>query len=234
MASKTSITPSDIVYGLSEATLRRYGKLVKSFTFDPEDLYERAITAGRVEQFYREPLDLTESKLLEDRKLLPMLAWNRTNLIPSPLNGRVARWACDAHGSTHFDSALCEFTFNFTYYSTNMPELEQFELDWNLQRGLREIASVKLYTSKDFDPFEYSVIWEPELQSINFSLDNNYYKSLTGTAKISGAFVSFINMPEDEIGNIIKDIRIGVFDCDGNELIDEAFKPITIEKENNG
>lgn len=230
MASKTSITPSDVIYGLSEAISKKYRRLVNSFVFDPEEMYERAITAGRVEQFYREPINLDDKQIFQDRKLLPMIAWNRTNLIPHQANGRPNRFACDAHGETNFVTTLCEFTFNFTYYSTNMIELEQFELDWNLQRGLREVATIKLYTSDDMPPFEYSVIWENELQSINFSLESNYYKSLSGTAKISGSFVSFINLPEEEIGNLIKEIRFSVFDCYGNEIIDEAFKPITAQE----
>ena len=163
-----------------------------------------------------------------------MIAWNRTNLIPHSANGRAMQFSCNAHGDTKFSTALCEFTFNFTYYSTNMIELEQFELDWNLQKGLREVVEINLYTSSDMPPFVYSVIWEPELQSINFSLDSNYYKSLTGSAKIAGSFVSFINLPDDEIGNLIKKIRFSVFDCYGNEIIDEAFKDITEKEVING
>ena len=226
--SKTSITPTDIIHALSQAVLSKCKKTIHSFVFDPEEMYERAITAGRVEQFYREPIDLDQKKIFEDRKLLPMLAWNRTNLIPSALNGRPNRLYCDVHGNTDFSTALCEFTFNFTYYSTNMIELEQFELDWNLQLGLRKIATIKIYTSKEdsIPPFEYSIIWENELQSINFSLDQNYYKSLTGSGKISGSFASFINLPEDQLPTI-KEIRFSVYDCDGNEIIYDSFKPIT-------
>lgn len=203
------LSPVDIVGQLNEQITGAY-PFIKSVVFDPNLEYQSSVIHNRVVH------DLTGSPAVKNQTF-PLLSWNRSALKPSPL-GRVASFVAIGNSGKYYNTSfnVCALDYKFALISTNMPDIERFEVDWYSQKGIRQISSVKV-AIPDLGTFDFSVIWELSLEDLSFNAEGNYYKTLVGMAHISGTIFSADLVNEDDLP-IIKQIDFRILDCRGNPL----------------
>lgn len=225
---RLDVNPSTVIYALNEAISKKY-PFIKSKVFTPGMDYVDSIIAGRnidLMNFKRNGVRDLDSKA----GLLPMLSWDRSVLRKAEGLGRpgLARARCELDVATQtFSHFAGKIDYNFQIFTTNMNDAERFELDWYVGKGLRNIDKVVINLGEKFGQFTYGIVWEQELQSLDWSLEGNYYKSIGGTSSIQGSFLS-LNVDHDSKGKsegVIKNISMQILDCNGNPVLDDIIIP---------
>lgn len=218
-----NILPVNILAALNKAILSRYPRL-KQAVFDPNLGYITSIHNNRMSNLYHDP-----GEIKKDITQLPMLAWSRTAIKPLNRPFQVTEGNKE-DGFTTLDATIVEFEYQFVVFTTNTEDLELIELDWALRKGLRQLKTITINT--ELGPFEYGVIWSDELNDLSFSVDVNYYKSLSGSCKITGPVISIDETPQNLIDSIIESVEFSINDCrNGSDLYNRV---ITEEGNKNG
>lgn len=216
-------SPSVVIQFLNESIRKRY-PFIKSIVFSAEQTYEDSIVAGRTID-YSIWQDKARYLNPEQKNLLPMLSWTRSILQKND-TGLGRRFQIQEHIQSEnknikADSFVGQLNYTFNIYTTNMNDVERFEIDWYTGKGLKNLLNtINVNLGPDLGVFSYSLIWEENLDSIDWSLEGNYYKSLSGSAKINGTFLSVeqrINDPESNIGRIY-DIEFEMLDCNARQI----------------
>jgi hypothetical protein len=150
--------------------------------FDPYLSYETAVTGLRN---YKTNIDLSKSTVF------PILAYNRTTLVPSEgLNLRATEWRAkfvDGDTGTQYVATLGQFDIDFLYIHPNEHSIERFEILYNAQLG---IQTKKLTLNLgSLGSFGYQVYWDLLNPNIQLSaIRDSYYKMISGTCRIFGPF----------------------------------------------
>jgi hypothetical protein len=211
------LLPTHVLFALNKRILNEY-KFLKSVVFDPESTYENSIMTDRMNG--RLPvIHLDENRANQ----LPMLSWNRGSF--QLVNRPNSLFEMNDNSSVQINFAVTQFEYNFTLFTTNIEELERFELEWFTKKGLRNIAIIKV-SADELGEFDYKINWQPELTSLSFSIENNYYKSISGSGTISGTFLYSQDMTQQQLNSQIREIKVQLVDCTGNDLTDESFYTI--------
>lgn len=201
------IYPADVLYALNTTILRKYS-FIKNVTFDPNLSYETTLINRRTNTVFVP--EVSEKNISE----LPMLSWNRDN---SERSGRIHYIKCSS-GLKNVDFVTAQFQYQFALFTTNVMDLEKFELDWLLRKGINSINSIGVKLKDPEEVFSFGVKWEDNLNSLTFSVDQNYYKSITGSATISGTFLVARDLTKEEVGSIIERVEFDISDCKGDQL----------------
>lgn len=218
-------SPSVVIQALNEAIKAKY-PFIKSIVFSADQSYEDSITAGRTIDY---SIWQGKAKHLnsEDKMLLPMLSWTRSILQQSS-TGLGRKFIAHETLPTPNDDLqakafIGELQYEFNIYTTNMNDIERFEIDWYTGKGLRDtFVTIKVNLGQEIGIFSYSLIWERDLSSIVWSLEGNYYKSVSGSAKISGTFAS-IEQVNKHLGRIYE-YNLQIVDCNGRTLYENTVE----------
>lgn len=210
-----NILPVNILAALNKTILSNYPRL-KQAVFDPNLGYITSVYNNRMANLYQEA-----SEIRKDISQLPMLAWSRTAVKPLNRPFQVSEGNKDT-GFTTLDATIVEFEYQFVIFTTNTEDLELIELDWALRKGLRKVRTIVINT--ELGPFEYGVVWSDELNDLSFSVDVNYYKSLSGSCKISGPLIYMGKSSENLTNSIIESVEFNINDCrNSSDLINSVI-----------
>lgn len=233
-------SPSVVIQMLNEAIRKQY-PFIKSIVFSADQTYDDSIVAGRTIDY---SVWQGKAKFIDPSKkgLLPMLSWTRSILHQSDTGlGRkfqAREYIASKEKDMKADAFIGQLDYSFNIYTTNMNDVERFEIDWYIGKGLRDkFTEIKVNLQGDLGTFSYSIIWERDLSSIDWSLEGNYYKSVAGSAKINGTFTSIeqsIKDPNSKVG-LIYGYNLQIIDCEGNMVYENEYKvdPDTKETEFN-
>jgi hypothetical protein len=136
---------------------------------------------------------------------LPLVAYKRT--IGVPVRDRLLGLRADSclvkkdEGNGTFSKwnvAYKEFDILFAYFTKDVELQERFEIAYNNGQGLSELEFFDAQLP-ELGAFRYSLEWN-DLDEFTIQEDeNNYFKSIIGSARLRGFFFSF--------DSIVKDIR---------------------------
>ena len=144
-----------------------------------------------------------------------ILLYTRSSLRPSAKMGRRThellqrRGAPDANIADTYKAAYGEFEFRFALIATDPKSIENFEVDYILEEGLKAIKTVDIDLTEideayDITDLPYHIEWL-DLEDLTVTHDGSFYKSLSGTAIVTGIFLSF----PQEVG-LIEEIHLKV------------------------
>lgn len=231
-------SPSVVIQMLNEAIRKQY-PFIKSIVFSADQTYEDSIVAGRTIDY---SVWQGKAKFIDPSKknLLPMLSWTRSILHQSDTGlGRkfqAREYILSKEKDMKADAFIGQIDYSFNIFTTNMNDVERFEIDWYTGKGLRDkFTEIRVDLKGDLGVFSYSIIWERDLSSIDWSLEGNYYKSVAGSAKINGTFTSIeqtIKDPNSKNG-LIYGYNLQMVDCEGKVLYENEYRidPTTKETE---
>jgi hypothetical protein len=138
---------------------------------------------------------------------MPMLAYKRTvaRRIEDHLLGKRASnfKACVRNSEGQlvlYNIAYVEFDILFAFFTKDIELQERFEIAYNNRQGISELQT---FVAKlpEIGDMRYSIKWN-DLDEYTIQEDeNNYFKSLIGSAKVRGWFFSFDSIAK-EIGEI--------------------------------
>lgn len=145
-----------------------------------------------------------EKKQIVDPSALPLLLFNRSTLRSSEIyarrtSHRVLHPKGDAMEQVKV--LLGEFDFRFLYVTTQMEELERFEMLYTTSSAVKNEKRFEVHIPELDDTLEYKVQWE-SLQDFELSIEDGYYKTIGAQAKVSGAFVVSTGTKIAQIQNI--------------------------------
>lgn len=207
-----SILPTHVIDSLHKFISAKY-PLVKNIVFDPQSGYETTIGQLRISQ-------AMSAKDRLKHNALPLLSWNRSNSVRAGAGRPIKATVQDSNDAwVQLDVSLSSFDYKFTFMATNMIELEQFELDYYCKTGINA-ATDAIVRIPSLGEFIFSIVWDQNLEDIVFNLENNYYKALSGTAKISGTFLTAKAADPDKLKTIIQEIGFSIKSCRGGTLPD--------------
>ena len=214
---------------LNEAIRKQY-PFIKSIVFSADQTYEDSIVAGRTIDY---SVWQGKAKFIDPSKksLLPMLSWTRSILHQSDTGlGRkfqAREYIVSKEKDMKADAFMGQLDYSFNIFTTNMNDVERFEIDWYTGKGLRDkFTEIRVNLQGDLGVFSYSIIWERDLSSIDWSLEGNYYKSISGSAKINGTFTSIeqtVKDPNSKVG-LIHGYNLQMVDCEGKVLYENDYK----------
>lgn len=214
-----SVTPTDILTILLEQIKKKY-PFIRRIQFDPQLDYESTLVhARKMRGQYSE---------IKDRAALPALGWNRSVLRTMQNLGRVHKtpsFCFEKQTRVDVKFVMTEMDYQLAVFSSNVPDIERFEVDWYLKRGVREIE--KLTISVNNEQVDYSIIWPNDCSDLTFQLEQNYYKAITASGKIVGPIISF-DIPEDpakQKNGLIESIEFTVTSCNNGEMAVEKIIP---------
>lgn len=158
---------------------------ISGIVFDPQTSYETSVAALR-----------TSSKMNDKSKensSFPFISFSRSALRPnSSLGERLKRniySQTDVAGEVdRFKFSMSEFDIPFIFYCNNASELEDFEIGYGSLEGISKTVLLPI-TIPLLGVVNYSLMWSP-IDSISFNQDSTYYKSASGSVKVSGPFIS--------------------------------------------
>ncbi|MCP4526688.1 MAG: hypothetical protein GY833_12360 [Aestuariibacter sp.] len=176
-------TPSMVVWQL----LQELGQHLPNATalFQPNLSYRDGLEALRAQN---------DKKQVFDTTALPLLLFNRSTLRSNEVFGKRSRQKIihpkDDSGTDHTQLKVLmgEFDFRFLYVTTQMEELERFEMLYSTSSAVKNEKRFKLHIPALDDYLEYKVEWE-SLEDFQLSIDEGYYKTIGAQAKVRGAFI---------------------------------------------
>lgn len=132
-----------------------------------------------------------------DKPSLPMLAYNRSSLRRNPdIGQRSAKLAITNLNKVvgTLDSYKVfqgEFDFRFAYFTKEMADLESFEVEYNSYEGFTKETQITVNTNDpNIGTLTYFITWTFPLEDIDLAIDGNYFKSVAGSVKVAGWFIS--------------------------------------------
>lgn len=105
----------------------------------------------------------------------------------------------------------------FLYLDVSAEHVEKFELIY-LSESLLNRKRVLEAEIPELGTFSYSVMFEP-LESKLFSIDDNYYKAVSGVVRLKGSFLLF-----EGTANVIKEINISVQNFNNSVLCSNTIQ----------
>lgn len=210
--SSISILPTHVIDSLNRFIKSKYS-LIKNVTFDPQAGYETTIGQLRISQ------SMSSSDRLK-RESLPLLSWNRS-VLRRASSGRPIRSITKDESGTWVDieASVNSFDFKFIFMATNMADTERFELDYYNKTGINDITE-SIVRIPNLGEFTASVVWDQNLEDIVFNLEGNYYKALSGSATITGTFLTASTADPSQLRNLIEQITFSIKTCRGGDLPD--------------
>lgn len=153
--------------------------------FDPTLGYEESITGLRA---------LRTMMTIQDAKTFPLIAWNRSPIVPEESLGRRKIYPKGVHPDTSdgfrlYKSVFGQFEFRMIYISDNIPDIEAFELLYATASGVNSVKKITT-TFPEIGSFDYFLTWE-DLADITFNKEGNVYIYIGASAIIRGGFVIF-------------------------------------------
>lgn len=212
------ITPVDVLKTILTQLSLKY-QFIKTIQFDPELDYVNSLTHARQ--------NLTQTVNQSNKAKFPLLSWSRSVMRKADQSRsmRFTTLPCGLGPQELVKFTMTEMDFRFVLFTSNVRDIESFEVDWYLLSGIREITSVEVVIKNE--PISFSVIWGDNLEDLTFNLEGNYYKSLAASAKITGPIVSITELNEDEFKSIIEEISFNILSCSGSSEIEKhVIKPI--------
>lgn len=171
-------TPSMVVWQL----LQELGKHLPNATalYQPSLSYRDGLEALRAQN---------EKKQVVDKTALPLLLFNRSTLRSSEVFGKRSRHKVNHPTKEEQLKVLMgEFDFRFMYVTTQMEELERFEMLYSTSSIVKNEKRFTLQLPELDDYLEYKVEWQ-SLEDFELSIDEGYYKTIGAQAKVTGAFL---------------------------------------------
>lgn len=153
--------------------------------FDPSLGYEESIIGLRALRTMME---------IQDVKSFPLIAWNRSPVIPEESLGRRRVFPKGPHPTTPdgqrlYKSVFGQFEFRMIYISDNIPDIETFELLYATTSGVNSVKTITT-TFPEIGDFDYFLTWE-DLTDITFNKEGNVYIYIGASAIVKGGFVIF-------------------------------------------
>lgn len=211
--------------------------------FDP-NLQIRSSQEGRIiERDYSLGDIVKKNKEFKDNKnpSFPIFAWNRDPLGFDPnFNQKIMQLVESTGGGTGkiWAGAIGQVAVRWKYYTQTMPEMEQFEVFYLLNRAINEPVMVELSVF-DEDPVTYTLEWG-QLQNLEHNDDNIAYAGVSGDLTISGPILILINPEACLLEKIIFRVYVTVenspiIEVPLSTLVDRSIldfnKEITIKRE---
>jgi hypothetical protein len=210
-----ALMPTHVIDSMNRFIKARY-PFIKNITFDPQAGYETTIGQLRVTQ------SMSGADKLK-RDSLPLLSWNRSVLTKSGSGRPIKTSIKDSNDSwVDVSASVASFRYQFILMASNMVDIEKFELDYNARTGINKITDA-VVSIPGLGDFVFSIIWEPNLDDIVFNLENNYYKALSGSALVSGTFLSAIATDPAKLRTLIEEIDVSIKTHEG-AVIRDYFK----------
>ena len=189
-------TPSMVVWQL----LQELGKHLPNATalYQPNLSYRDGLEALRAQN---------EKKQVVDKTALPLLLFNRSTLRNNEVYGKRSRHKMlhplgdDGSKIEQLKVLMGEFDFGFLYVTTQMEELERFEMLYTTSSIVKNEKLFRLHLPELDDYLEYKVEWQ-SLEDFELSIDEGYYKTIGAQAKVTGAFLVSTGEPITRIKNI--------------------------------
>jgi argininosuccinate synthase len=115
-----------------------------------------------------------------------------------------------------YRAAYCEFDFRFMYITKDMAQIEEFEINYNSHLHMSQNIDVKVDLGDPLGEWVYPVVWNYPLEDMLVTVEGSTYKSLTGSAKVQGHFLTMTgSLP------LITDIYSKVYSMYTNELLSQ-------------
>lgn len=189
-------TPSMVVWRL----LQELGQHLPNATalYQPNLSYRDGLESLRAQN---------EKKQIVDASALPLLLFNRSTLRSNEVYGKRSRHKIlnpkDGDGKTmeQIKALMGEFDFRFMYVTTQMEELERFEMLYTTSSVVKNEKKFQLHIPELDDYLEYKVEWQ-SLEDFELSIDEGYYKTIGAQAKVTGAFLVSTGKRISQIQNI--------------------------------
>lgn len=106
-----------------------------------------------------------------------------------------------------YNSARASMDVNLIYIVNNLNDLENFEVDFNSENGLRSINTFTVdLSSAGSGIWTYNLRWET-LEDKNFNLEDNFYNTISLTAVISGVFLTLDTLNQAAINQMVLDTK---------------------------
>lgn len=209
----TVIAPADIFVTILRAIAVQY-PFIKETVFDPTLDYEHSVSLNR----------LNNDTPTIERSKLPLLSWNRSPFRKAG-TGRYHNFkAYNGKAVQDVNFSVLEADFRFSLFTSTMIDIEKFELDWYLNKGIRTINKVEIEVENE--KVSYSIIWGDNLDDVLWNLESNYYKALSGTAMIVGPLIRIdTDESEDAKSGLIESIKFSFMNCYGDEVTLSELKP---------
>lgn len=210
-----AITSAMVIDAIHKAAIAKLPDLLRSVVFDPQLSYETAVSSLRVQDGLND-----DAKPVAPNVSLPALAWARDS-IQRASTGRVGQIVTSPVGGSVNDLRFTpvQFKYRFQYYTQSIQDLEIFEALWLTNQSINNITSVDVKIPGIDSSIAFAINWERDLEELFFNKDTNYYKSIGGSATITGVIVTGdLNVSEDDYPRI-EEVKFSVKGCDGSDLL---------------
>lgn len=212
--SRFAITSAMVISSLHTVAMTKLKDLIRSIVFDPQLSYETTLNSLRVQDGLND-----DSKPVAANTSLPALAWSRDS-IQRASTGRVGQIVTSPVGGSVNDLKFTpvQFKYRFQYYSQSINDLEVFEALWLTNQAINSVSTVSVKIPGIDAEIDFAINWERDLEELFFNKDTNYYKSLGGSATITGVVVTGeLELPAEDYPRI-EEVTFTVKDCSGRDL----------------
>jgi len=221
------VTPTDILKVLM-SNINSIYPFLNSIVFAPSLDYVNVVN------LHRNSIDSQINTIKDkDGYMFPLLAWNRSNLKRTVTKRITPDSSIVINGETHKARVFVgevEATLNF--YSASIEDIERIETDILFEKGLAAIKTISMNIGDS--TIEYGITWNYELESLEFELESNFYKSLSANVLIQGAMIYIDELTSDDVSNVIFKLNFGIYDCNGKLIESTSLEDVSNILESQG
>lgn len=176
-------TPTHVLYHFEQLVRKEMPNC--RVVYDPELDYESVLRAAVNDDNFND----------EGGPLVPVLGYNRTQLIPSELAGpgrrmrNITGTIRSGDNAVQYSASHSEFDIQFVYLTTSAEQSDKFEVVYESDEGIS--GSKKLSVDMgELGVFDYFLTYD-DLISREIILNEQYYKAIMGSVKVRGYYFTF-------------------------------------------